>query len=262
MALGSEELNESLRPGHLDRHRYVLKPDEAFGAIFSWDVVLANSRELELKAWCALASEENLPPPDMDDILRSESMAPESAIQRVFYWTDDWGEIKRLLFRKGELYSTFQQEWAYTLSEGLDEWLAALDKHGIKSALCAPRPRQYVENVVDQVGLSHVFPNGLLVTADDEFDSLEQMYLIAAIKLERPPSKCVVFTDRPAGITAGREVSSKVVALVGAHPAYEVKTADSTIANFSDLVVYNVRSLFAEEGMERMDPETELEKPM
>lgn len=261
--VGAEELNEASM-NHSDRHlqrlRHVLAPDEAFGAIFTWDVVMTNARDLELAAWRKVAEEEGLAPVDMDDMLRAEAMAPEAAVQRVFYWSSDWGEIKRLLFRKGEVYENLQSRWRYTISPGVDSWLSALDRHGIKSVLCAPRELEAVQETVRQVGLEPFFKTGAdLVTVEDEYESLEQMYLMASIKLERPPAKCVVFTDKPAGITAGREVSSRVVAVVGAHPAYEIKSADSTISSFADLVIYHVRSLFSTEGVELMDPETELE---
>jgi beta-phosphoglucomutase-like phosphatase (HAD superfamily) len=257
--LGAEQLNDSLRPGFLDKHRYILAPDEAFGAIFAWDVVMSNARELELAVWRAVAAEEDLLPPDMDDILRAEAMSPEAAVQRIFLWTADWGDIKRLVFRKGELLDAMQADWTYTTFPGVANWLDSLNRYGIKSVLCAPIPRARVEQTVHQVGLQRYFGNSQLVTADDECDSVEQMFLTAAIKLERPPAKCVVFTDKPSGITAGREVSARVVALIGAHPAYEIKSADKTFAAYDDLVLYHVRSLFAQEGSERGDPETELE---
>lgn len=261
--MGADELNEasmSRSDRHLHRLRHVLAPDEAFGAIFTWDVVMTNARDLELAAWRTVAEEEGLAPVDMDDMLRAEAMAPEAAVQRVFYWSSDWGEIKRLLFRKGEVYENLQAAWRYTISPGVDSWLSALDRHGIKSVLCAPRELAGVQQTVRQVGLEPFFKTAAdLVTIEDEYESLEQMYLMASIKLDRPPGKCVVFTDKPAGITAGREVSARVVAVVGAHPAYEIKSADSTINNFADLVIYHVRSLFSNEGLELMDPETELE---
>lgn len=82
----------------------------------------------------------------------------------------------------------------------------------------------------------------------DDIQSPQQLFLTAALKCERPPEKCIVFTDRPADITAGHDITAKVIALIGAHPAYDMKTADYVIADFDDLVVYNVRRLFAEQG--------------
>jgi 5-amino-6-(5-phospho-D-ribitylamino)uracil phosphatase len=259
--IGPEELNGAGRvDSHLARLRYVLKPDEAFGAIFTWDTVMRNARELELAAWVRVAEEEGLQMPDMEDVIRAEMMAPEAAVTRCFFWNADWGEVKRLVFRKSEIYEEMQAGWVYTLTDGVVEWLAALKRYGVKSVLCAPRGLKLVLETMRQVGLGDVFTTAAdVVTIDDEYESLEQMYLMASIKLERPPDKCVVFTDKPEGITAGREVSARVIALIGAHPAYEIKSADKTIPSFEGMVVYHVRSLFSQQGLELMDPETELE---
>ena len=257
--LGADELNESLKPDHLQRHRHVLAPDEKFGAIFSWDVVVRNSRELERLSWAAVAEEESLPPPDIDDIVRAEEMAPEAAVSRVFYWTNDWGEIKRHVFRKHEFFEKLQSNYRFETTTGIEGWLLMLTNYGVKCVLCATRPRKKVEQIVKGLGLERFFTKNEIISIEDEYDTLEQMFLVAALKSERPPGKCVVFTDKPRGITAGHEVSSKVVALVGAHRAYEMKTADQIVSDFDDLVVYNIRRLFSEEGMEFMNPQTELE---
>lgn len=259
--LGADELNAAVAPdGHLRRLRHVLAPDEAFGAIFVWEAVFANVRDLELAAWMKVAEEEGLALPDMDDVVRAEGMAAEAAVTRCFMWTADWAEIKRLVFRKAEVYDEMQKDWVFEVRDGVGEWLGKLKRYGIKSVLCAPRGMGRVLEIVEGVGLGEYFKTAAdLVTIEDEYESLEQMYLTASIKLDRPPGKCVVFTDRPEGITAGREVSARVIALIGPYAAYEVKGADTAVKNFESLVVYSVRSLFAQEGLGFMDPETELE---
>lgn len=258
--LGADELNESLRPSFLQRHRHVLAPDEAFGAVFTWNVVVANARELELRAWEAVAEEKKLPVPDMDDIVRAEEMAPEAAVSRVFFWTQDWGEVKRCVFRKQEKFQELEQTFLYQTKQGIETWLDMLERYGVPCILCAAaQTKEHVKTIVSSLGLSKYFSNNDIVSSEDEFESLEQMLLVAALKSERPPGKCVVFTDKPNGITAGHEVSSKVIAIIGAHPAYEMKTADQLVSDFDELVVYNIRRLFSEDGMEFMDPQTELE---
>lgn len=256
--LDADELNDSFRADHLQRHRHVLVPDEKFGALFMWDVVVANARQLEVEAWKRVAEENNLMPPDLDDIVRAEQMPAESAITRVFYWTSDWGLIKRAVHRKQEIVKQLEETFTWETASGLQKFVNSLIQYGVKCILCASRPRQIVEQTMKNLGLNHVFTKNEIVSMDDEAESLEQMLLTAALKCERPPDKCVVFTDNPQGITAGHEISSKVVALIGAHPAYEVKTADHVISDFDDLVVYNVRRLFSEQGAEFMDPQTEL----
>jgi len=257
-SVGADELNESLAPDYLQRHRHVLAPDEAFGAIFTWDAAVLNSRALELECWRQLAEERDLPVPDMDDIIRAETMAPEAAIERVFYWTRDWGDIKRLLFDKLEIYEKLLASYAFRSIDGLGAWLNLMGNYGIKAILCVSKPKTKVTQILDALELSDKFFD--IVTSEDEFETLEQMFLVAAIKADRPPEKCVVFTDKPTAIAAAHEVSSKAVAIIGAHPAYEMKTADETIRSYNELVVYNVRRLFSEAGHELMDPQTQLEK--
>lgn len=257
--LGADELNESLRADFLQRHRHVLAPEEAFGAVFMWDVVVRNSRELERLSWQTVAREKSLPVPDMEDIVRAEEMAPEKAVSRVFYWTEDWGEVKRCVFRKNEVFEEMERTFRYEASPGLATWLEMLARYGVRCILCSSKSKARVERVVEGLGFGEYFTKNEIVCSEDEFDSLEQMILVAALKAERPPGKCVLFTDKPSGITAGHEVSAKVVALIGAHPAYEVKTADEIVSDFDEMVVYNIRRLFSEDGMELMDPLTELE---
>lgn len=259
--LGADELNESLRPSFLQRHRHILAPDEAFGAVFSWDAVVGNSRELERMCWEAVAMERKWIPPDMEDIVRAEEMAPEAAVSRVFYWTQDWGEVKRCVFRKQEMFLEMEPRFEYVAKEGVEAWLRNMKRYGVKCILCAAaRTKTRAEEIMRKLGLEKYITRNDIVSTEDEFESLEQMLLMAALRAQRPPDKCVIFTDKPSGITAGHEVSAKVVALMGAHPAYEMKTADQIVSSFDELVVYNIRRLFSEEGMEFMDPQTELER--
>lgn len=252
-----DELKALFREDHMARHRHILAPDEAFGAIFTWDVVAANARELEYLCWDRVAKENGLMKPNLDDILRAELMAPEAAVSRVFRWTSDWSEIKKVVFRKQELFFDLQKDFVWDLSAGLGQFLKSLLQYGIKCCLCTKHPKSIIEPVVKSVELETVFTNNKIVSADDECDTLEHMLLIAAVKCERPPEKCVVFTDNLAGITAAHEISSKVVAMVGPHPAYEIKAADHVVCSFNDLVVYNVRRLFSAEGMKLTDPQVE-----
>lgn len=43
-----------------------MRPDEAFGLIFNWDNVVANTREVQRRAWRAVAEAEGLPFPAME----------------------------------------------------------------------------------------------------------------------------------------------------------------------------------------------------
>jgi len=92
-----------------------------------------------------------------------------------------------------------------------------------------------------------------IVTDEDDMESIANRFLSAAMKLDRKPSKCVVFEDDPRGITAAHNCTMMAVALIGAHPAYELVQADLTIAKYSKLSVINLRRLFANKGISFMD---------
>ena len=259
-SVGADELNEALAPDHLDRHRHVLAPDEAFGAVFAWHAIMSNARDLELNSWREVARIYGLQYPDMDDIIRAENMPAEAAVQRVFYWSRDWGEIKRYVQEQRNVIQELYEEFVFIPREGVMEWLKMLERYGVRCVLCAKMPGRMMEKTIMEVGLQRYFAKGEMVTIEDEFDTMEQMFLVAAIKVDRPPQKCVVFVDRPDAIAAAHEVSAKVVAIIGAHPAYEVKSADASVKNYGELVVYNVRRLFSEYGHEYGDRLTELER--
>lgn len=259
--LGATELNASLAADHLARHRHVLAPDEAFGAVFMIDSLLANRRQEELAAWRTVAAAQTppLPPPDFDDILRAESMPPALAVERVFYWTRDWGEVQRLLRAKDEALAAAALDTLEAVPGAL-AWLEALGRYGVRTAVLAEgMSRSQVRAVVDAMGLAHVVPSMEVVSADDECDTAEQALLLAACRVDRPPCKMVVFTDAPAGVTAAHEVSAKAVALVSAYKAWELRAADCCVGDYDELKVMNVRRLFAEGGPGVGELEAQLE---
>ncbi|KAM0033431.1 putative DNA ligase (ATP) [Helianthus debilis subsp. tardiflorus] len=61
-------LNDRLQEGFLKWIRYAMKPDEAYGLIFSWDNVMPGTQALKLSAWKELAREEGKEIPEDDDV--------------------------------------------------------------------------------------------------------------------------------------------------------------------------------------------------
>ena len=104
---------------------------------------------------------------------------------------------------------------------------------------------------LQELGLRHHFQ--ALVTAEDGMETRSQLLLSAAIKLGRPPNRCVAFVADPQGVTAAHNASMRAVAVVGKFPGYQLRTADLTCGSLEELAVYNVRRLFANAGQELMD---------
>jgi beta-phosphoglucomutase-like phosphatase (HAD superfamily) len=70
------------------RHRLTLKPDEAFGMIFSFEGVVADTRGVLRTAWEKLAAEKGLPlPPHVRTRLPMANTCPERVMLDVCIYT-------------------------------------------------------------------------------------------------------------------------------------------------------------------------------
>lgn len=252
-------LNDRMQEKGLQRIRYAMKPDEAFGLIFSWDNVLLNTQALRMGAWTRLAAEEDKPLPASSEKQRQLLYVDASTALRLIL---DWGEelceneVNRLTKRLATLYSE-ELGLVQAPMEGLSTWLGALFNAGVPCAITSSMDRLSLLAVLQRLGLLKFFR--AFVTEEDGMDSIAHMFLSAAVKLDRPPSKCVVFEDDPRGVAAAHNCTMKAVALIGSHPAYELTQADLAVSGFSDLSVMNLRRLFANKGAEFMDLQKQIE---
>lgn len=79
--LDVDTLNERLKVQGANRMRHAMRPDEAYGMIFSLDNVIVNTKQLQQKAWQKIAQEEGLELPSMERQIYD--VRPERAITEV-----------------------------------------------------------------------------------------------------------------------------------------------------------------------------------
>ncbi|KAH6802232.1 Haloacid dehalogenase-like hydrolase superfamily protein [Perilla frutescens var. frutescens] len=229
-------LNDRMQEGFLQRIRYAMKPDEAYGLIFSWDVV-ADTQVLKLRAWEQLASEEGKEISKDDNVQKFLLYADaDHVLHKVLRWEEAEDDVDRLKSRLSQLYYDNLVKFSEPI-EGLKEWLDAVTTSRIPCAVVSSLDRK----------------NMAIVAEEDGMESMAHRFLSAAVKLDRKPSKCVVFEDDPRGITAAHNCTMMAIALIGAHPAYDLGQADLAVANFNDLSVINLRRLFAHKGSTFME---------
>lgn len=92
--LDVDTLNEHLKIRGADRIRHSFRPDEAIGCIFAWDDVIANTRDMQRRAWQRLAEEEVLPFPSLERrhifSIRPEraimDVCPSSLLEKYIFW--------------------------------------------------------------------------------------------------------------------------------------------------------------------------------
>ncbi|EFJ12148.1 hypothetical protein SELMODRAFT_158239 [Selaginella moellendorffii] len=242
-------LNDRMQERGLQRIKYALKPDQAFGLIYSWDNVLADTRSVRLRAWERLAQEEGKIIGDDPEKRRSIVCNSAKRVLERLAWAEHGDDIWRLMNRLSEIYC--EELSKVEAMAGLREWLAALYSAGVPCAVASTLDRISLLDALVRMGLDKYFQ--AVVTEEDGMDSIAHKFLSAAVKLDRPPAKCVVFEDDPRGITAAHNCTMKAVALIGPHPAYELTQADLAVSSFNELSIINLRRLFANKGSEFMD---------
>ncbi|XP_073282297.1 5-amino-6-(5-phospho-D-ribitylamino)uracil phosphatase, chloroplastic-like isoform X6 [Primulina huaijiensis] len=216
----------------------------------------ANTRALKLDAWEKLASEEGKEIPRDDSVQRVLHYAGADHVLRkvweslVLLWGMAEADLDRLKLRLSELYCHKLVELSEPI-EGLKEWLDAIATSRIPCAVVSSLDRKNMVEALERMGLKKFFQ--AIVSEEDGMDSIAHRFLSAAVKLDRKPSKCVVFEDDPRGITAAHNCTMMAVALIGAHPAYDLGQADLAVASFNELSVINLRRLFAHIGSTFMD---------
>jgi len=81
--------------------------------------------------------------------------------------------------------------------------------------------------------------------------------LHAAVALERPPNRCIVFSGAAGDVVAAHENEMRCVGVMGARGvAYELKIADLVVEDLDGVVLQDIRRLFADV---EFDPMPELE---
>ncbi|GAV62478.1 HAD_2 domain-containing protein [Cephalotus follicularis] len=249
-------LNERLQEGFLKRIRYAMKPDEAYGLIFSWDNVVADSRALKLNAWKQLAAEEGKEIPEDGKVQRLMLYAgADHLLHKALLWETAESELDRLKLRFSQLYYDNLLQLSKPI-HGLKEWLDAVSKARIPCAVVSNLDLRNMVEVLERMGLKKYFQ--AIVAEEDGMESIAHRFLSASMKLDRKPSKCVVFEDDPRGVTAAHNCTMMAVALIGAHPAYDLVQADLAVSSFTELSVINLRRLFANKGSGFMERQKQI----
>jgi len=125
--------------------------------------------------------------------------------------------------------------------DGLDEFLEAAYKAGIKMAIGSAAIPFNIDFILDNLNLRKYFP--VVVSADDVTLSKPhpETFTKAADILGVDYDKCLVFEDAPKGVEAAKNAGMKAVAITTLHSPEEFDIKDNVvrfIKDYNDLVLF------------------------
>jgi len=212
------------------------------GAIFDWDGVLIDSSSHHEASWERLAKERGLPLPE-GHFKRGFGMKNEVVIPKVLQWGDHPDLVQELSLRKEALYREIILERGISTLPGAREWVERLREHEIPCVIGSSTHRLNIEVSLQLLGLKDFFAS--IVSAEDVSHGKPdpEVFLVAASRIDRPPSQCVVFEDALVGIEAAHRGGMKVVAVASTNPFEALKNADIVVHRLDELSIPQLEKL-------------------
>ncbi len=240
---------------------------------------------LKVTTWEKVAEQLNQINPSFDQVNVAEFAGPEKAVKTVFQWTEDDDECAKIVTSYRDVLKTLTQEWInkhrrhtssssssmedeeiipealLELRQGADEWLTSIQDVYVPSIVMSNFDEDLMTNILEDVGLSKFFPIEKRISSSSIYKSDTQKMLGAALRAERRPDHCVVFSATPQSAFFAHEVGMKNIALVTPYPYYELTSADMTVRDFKSIGMINLRNVFSETTIEEPMEQVQVESP-
>ena len=219
------------------------------GFIFDWDGVVVDSEALHLKSWKLLADSESLAF-SPDQFKTSFGMRNERVISELLQWTQDPKQIERLSLKKESHFRALIKKKGISILPGVEPFLQTLHKHKVPCAVGSSTPRLNITSALEILGIEHYFK--AIVTAEDVRIGKPnpEVFLLAAHRLNRVASYCVVFEDAPVGIEAGIAAGMTVIGVTTTHPAKALKGAKKIVSRLDELDFEQIEDLVCNDILE------------
>lgn len=215
------------------------------GAIFDWDGVIIDSAVHHKRSWVDLAKLENRLLPE-GSFEKGFGMKNEKIISEILNWSTDAAEVQRLSLKKEALYRESLKESGIKPLAGVETWLKTLSVANIPCVVASSTARANIDLALSLTGIKEFFAD--IVSAEDVKAGKPHpdVFLTAAKKIQRDPSRCIVFEDALVGIEAGHRAGMKVVAVTTSHPASQLSHADRVVNQLDELTLEDFKSLISE----------------
>lgn len=199
------------------------------GFLFDWDGVVIDSSRQHEESWHVLAKEIGEALPE-GFFKRTFGMKNQEIIPTWLTATaGDTAKIQALGDRKEEIYRDILRRDGIQALPGVKDFLIAAREAGIPASVGSSTPRKNVDTVIEMASLEGLF--SAIVCAEDvkQGKPNPEVFLKGAQKINRDPTRCIVFEDAFVGIEAGKSGGMKVVAIATTHPIEKLTMADTAV---------------------------------
>ena len=177
-----------------------------------WDLdgTLVDSEDLHWKSWQHAMGAEGLVV-TFGQFRASFGQRNETILRGWLGPGASMGRINRVAAAKEIEYRRLAAEHGLTPLPGAAEWLVRLHAAGWKQAIASSAPRLNVDVMLRALHLERYFD--AIVSSEDVTAGKPdpQVFLVAAAKLDVPPSRCIVVEDAAAGIEAARRAGMRSI---------------------------------------------------
>lgn len=199
-----------------------LPPRSSIGVVFDLDGVLIDSHDQHERSWFRLAEEAGKPLTKAQ-FKESFGMRNVMCIPHVFRWTAPGEEaaIHALGERKEEIYRELIAADGIEPLPGVVDLLDSLEDAGVPVSLGSSTSRKNIELCLAATGLARHF--GANYTGAEDVARGKphpDVFLEAARKIGREPSRCLVVEDAHVGIEAALAGGMRALAVTTTHPRH------------------------------------------
>lgn len=122
-------------------------------------------------------------------------------------------DVLQLLNEREIAYGELLDKAELMPMHGLFNLLDLLDNLGLPAALASSSQRQWINVVIDKLGLDNRFKAIVSINDVENGKPCPDIYLLAAKRLSMPPQHCLALEDTPTGIEAARRAGTICVAV-------------------------------------------------
>ena len=182
-------------------NKSLYKGNDIKGVLFDMDGVILDTEKLYIRFWVEAARSLGYEM-TFEMALGMRSLSREAGERKLKSYLGENADYQAVRETRIKIMEEYIEEHGVELKPGIQELLAFLKEHGIKTSIATSSPLDRTKKYLAQVGLV------------DEFDALvsghmvehgkpePDIYLYAASNLGLKPEECLVLEDSPTGIMA------------------------------------------------------------